>query len=275
MGNIPVSGGGGGAAVWGSITGTLSNQTDLNSALALKAPLASPALTGSPTAPTKSAFDNSTHLATTAYVDGQVLGIQEQPFLVFEGIPYVPLLSVTAPPTTGWTWVNQGASTVTSTGQATPALDFDFQPNLGNDQVRAYMRSIPGSSGAPYTVSIGMLSIAHAIGMVISDGTKYIFVWQNGQGTLLAYTFNTATSVNTNYFSDFKLLGQSALGFYLRFTSDGTTRRVLVGDGRNWNEINEQPAGTFLTETQFGIALETNQTFHGKATLIHVDSSNP
>ena len=34
-----------------------------------KAPLASPALTGNPTAPTQSAGDNSTKLATTAYVD--------------------------------------------------------------------------------------------------------------------------------------------------------------------------------------------------------------
>tara|TARA_Y100000310_G_scaffold318634_1_gene372963 strand:- start:378 stop:2195 length:1818 start_codon:yes stop_codon:yes gene_type:complete len=35
----------------------------------LKAPLASPALTGNPTAPTQSAGNNSTRLATTAYVD--------------------------------------------------------------------------------------------------------------------------------------------------------------------------------------------------------------
>jgi hypothetical protein len=36
---------------------------------ALKAPLASPALTGTPTAPTQTAGDNSTKLATTAYAD--------------------------------------------------------------------------------------------------------------------------------------------------------------------------------------------------------------
>ena len=40
--------------------------------LALKAPLASPALTGTPTAPTASPGDNSTKLATTAYVDAAV-----------------------------------------------------------------------------------------------------------------------------------------------------------------------------------------------------------
>jgi hypothetical protein len=41
-----------------------------SSALSTYAPLASPALTGNPTAPTQTAGDNSTKIATTAYVDG-------------------------------------------------------------------------------------------------------------------------------------------------------------------------------------------------------------
>ena len=48
---------------------------DLETQLALKAPLSSPAFTGTPIAPTQTAQDNSTKLATTAYVDGKkVLG---------------------------------------------------------------------------------------------------------------------------------------------------------------------------------------------------------
>lgn len=47
--------------------------TTMTNALALKAPLASPALTGNPTAPTQSAGDNSTKVATTAYADAKVL----------------------------------------------------------------------------------------------------------------------------------------------------------------------------------------------------------
>lgn len=43
----------------------------INSNFLLAAPLASPALTGTPTAPTPSANDNSTKLATTAYVDSK------------------------------------------------------------------------------------------------------------------------------------------------------------------------------------------------------------
>lgn len=43
-------------------------------ALALKAPLASPALTGTPTAPTAAAGTNTTQIATTAFVQGEISG---------------------------------------------------------------------------------------------------------------------------------------------------------------------------------------------------------
>lgn len=62
----------GGASAWGAITGTLSDQTDLSTALGLKAPLASPALTGTPTAPTASGGTNTTQIATTAFVSSAV-----------------------------------------------------------------------------------------------------------------------------------------------------------------------------------------------------------
>ena len=46
---------------------------DLEDQLALKAPLSSPAFTGTPTAPTQTAGNNSTRIATTAYVDGKMV----------------------------------------------------------------------------------------------------------------------------------------------------------------------------------------------------------
>ena len=49
----------------------------LTTALGLKAPLASPALTGTPTAPTAAAGTNTTQLATTAFVTGAVAGKQD------------------------------------------------------------------------------------------------------------------------------------------------------------------------------------------------------
>jgi hypothetical protein len=60
-----------GGGTWGSITGTLSSQTDLQSALDAKAPLASPTFTGDPKAPTPATGDNDTSIATTAFVKAQ------------------------------------------------------------------------------------------------------------------------------------------------------------------------------------------------------------
>lgn len=65
---INSSGGGGGGGTWGTITGTLSAQIDLQASLDLKANLASAALTGTPSAPTAAGGTNTTQLANTAFV---------------------------------------------------------------------------------------------------------------------------------------------------------------------------------------------------------------
>ena len=52
-------------------------KTESDTALALKAPLASPALTGTPTAPTASVGTNTTQVATTAYVVAEINKIEE------------------------------------------------------------------------------------------------------------------------------------------------------------------------------------------------------
>jgi hypothetical protein len=58
-----------GSSSWGGITGLLSSQTDLQNALNLKAPLASPAFTGAPTAPTATPGTGGAQIASQAYAD--------------------------------------------------------------------------------------------------------------------------------------------------------------------------------------------------------------
>ncbi len=65
----------GGASDWGDIGGTLSNQTDLQAALDLKAALASPTFTGTPAAPTATAGTNTTQIATTAFVAAAIAAL--------------------------------------------------------------------------------------------------------------------------------------------------------------------------------------------------------
>jgi hypothetical protein len=62
----------------------------VDTADALKAPLASPALTGSPTAPTQSAGDNSTKIATTAYADTGLALKANLASPTFTGTPAAP-----------------------------------------------------------------------------------------------------------------------------------------------------------------------------------------
>lgn len=69
--NPIASGGVSGDVVTASGTTTVQDSGTLLSALA---PLAGPAFTGNPTAPTQAGSDNSTRLATTAYVQGAVAG---------------------------------------------------------------------------------------------------------------------------------------------------------------------------------------------------------
>ena len=63
-----------GAALMFNATKTADDVEALTSALAVKAPLASPALTGTPTAPTAAGGTNTTQVATTAFVTSAVGG---------------------------------------------------------------------------------------------------------------------------------------------------------------------------------------------------------
>lgn len=70
-------------SMWGELAGNIEDQTDLNTLLTglrtdvdVKAPLASPALTGTPTAPTAVDDTNTTQIATTAFVKNAITNLQ-------------------------------------------------------------------------------------------------------------------------------------------------------------------------------------------------------
>ena len=73
---IAIGGSGGGGGGISSIAGLTASTISLSDLVgAGVAPLASPALTGNPTAPTQSSSDNSTRVATTAYVTSAVSAV--------------------------------------------------------------------------------------------------------------------------------------------------------------------------------------------------------
>jgi hypothetical protein len=93
----------------GSITinlsgGAYATLDTMNAALALKAPIASPALTGTPTAPTAAAGTNTTQIATTAFVQTGLAGKQNT--LTFDA---TPTSGSTNPVTSGGVYAKIGA----------------------------------------------------------------------------------------------------------------------------------------------------------------------
>ena len=93
---------------WGSILGILSNQTDLQDVLNSKASINNPSFTGTPIAPTADPGNNSTQIATTAFVQiiaggGSISG------LTSTRIPYASN-PTTLVDTANLTWNNTNAA---------------------------------------------------------------------------------------------------------------------------------------------------------------------
>lgn len=165
-----------GSAVWGGITGTLSAQIDLNTALGLKAPLASPAFSGVPTAPTPSPGTDSTQIATTEWVKDLDYAPLNSP--QFVGNPRGPTPSLSDNDTSlATTAYVKGQSYLTTTSAASL-----YQPLSG---MSAYLTT--ASAASIYQPLSGMsayLTISAAaatyqpIGSYItdapSDGTPYV-----------------------------------------------------------------------------------------------------
>ncbi len=94
----------GNATLWGTITGTLSDQTDLNAALNLKAPLLDPVFTGIPFSTTAALGTSTAQIATTSFV---ATGLALKANLASPSLTGVP----TAPTATPGTDTDQIATT--------------------------------------------------------------------------------------------------------------------------------------------------------------------
>lgn len=105
--------------------GDLGWATELNAAIASKADLASPALTGNPTAPTATAGDNDTSIATTAFVHGEIA--KQSEVLLFalsdEATAITTGTKVTARIPFNFTITEVRASVTTASSSGNPTVD--------------------------------------------------------------------------------------------------------------------------------------------------------
>lgn len=168
-----------------ALTGITESQvTNLTTDLAAKAPLASPTFTGTPTAPTASPSDNSTKIATTAYVDSAILGQNYKEASKYATTAALP--SVT---------YSNGSSGVgaTLTAVLAGALTIDGNnPSVG-DRVLVKNQSSSLQNGI-YTVTVAG-SVGVAFVLTRATDSNQSAEWHTGDSVFI--TAGTANSTTT------------------------------------------------------------------------------
>ena len=147
-------------ATWDAETPTIpqTSVTGLAAALALLAPLASPALTGSPTAPTQAAGDNTTKVATDAFVTTAVTN-------AVAGVnPAVAVAAATAAvlpnaPTYNNGAAGIGATLTTATTNTALVVDTSYTPVLG-DRILVKNQASAFQNGVYTVTQIAALGLA-------------------------------------------------------------------------------------------------------------------
>lgn len=196
----------------GFYNGTVFQITSIGGSLALKAPLASPALTGLPTAPTAAPLTNDTQLATTAYADAAVLvettraeaaeallAPKASPALT--GTPTAP----TAATGTSTTQLATTAFVVNEIASEVPVKTYAFVHFTvsGGTVTTVNSKNLTGisrSAAGTFAVTFGSTHLSNSPGHVqpMISGTSALIAWpQGGFTNAVATTCVFVTSANT------------------------------------------------------------------------------
>lgn len=137
-----------------TLTVAESQVTNLVTDLAAKAPLASPTFTGTPAAPTPSAADSTTKVATTAFVQGEITAKAPLASPTFTGTPAAPTAATATSTTQVATtaFVQQESAVIvanTQTANYTTVLS-DAGKCVEMDNAAARTITIPPNSSVAY-----------------------------------------------------------------------------------------------------------------------------
>jgi hypothetical protein len=215
-----------GGGVWGSITGTLSAQTDLQTALNLLAPLANAALTGNPTAPTQTALNNSTRLATTAYADAAVAVekafAQSASNLTSGVVPPTLLPLADVAPGTGITFKN--AASIQGTGAVSQTATIAITAAVGQTIVVVVSVASGYSFGSP--ADNGGNSYSMLLQKSVGTGTTLVFVCLNARtaATLVQISLGSASTYSA---AAAVYGGVKSVGALNNNTNSGTTAGTI------------------------------------------------
>ncbi|XEG74012.1 DUF2793 domain-containing protein [Pseudomonas sp. abacavir_1] len=191
---------------------------------------------------------------------GNVALLTDKNLLVFDSgaawLPWGPIAKLTKPPTSGWSWVNQGSSAIASS-------DFDQVLTGGaagsGANLVARVRSAPAT---PYTITVFVQALMaqkafQSYGLCFRNGTSgalHVFdVIASDLGlttvSIRSTKFNSATSFNADY-TTMKLPQKVN---WMRISDNGTSRICSISeDGVNWLAIHTIGRTDFITADQVG-----------------------
>lgn len=160
----------------------------------------------------------------------------------------------TEPPTTGWSWVNQGTASVDS---SSGVLRLSKTNSGTTTDVSAYVRSVPAT---PYTITVGLM-VNYPYKNFLSGG----LVWrQSSDGKLVTiefrdlgiqvFKFTNPTTYSASY--AYQVLPQYPM--WLQITDNGTNRIIRYSeDGFNFRQVHSVSRTDFLTANQVGITISS------------------
>ena len=241
------------STAWGAITGTLSAQTDLQTALDAKSPLASPTFTGVPAAPTATAGTNTTQLATTEFVttaDNLKANLASP---TFTGTPTLPTgtIATTQSPGNNTTalattaFVTAAVPAIATTAQALipTSTTVALSPDAGREMimypgyVQMYGGGNLGTSGTGAGATITFASQRwHALAgpnTSVAGYAAFVFDY-TFSGIGMAAMTRGVSALSRKWNSKIWASGRTILGQYAETTSGfngdaNTTARVMVG----------------------------------------------
>lgn len=222
-----------------------------------KAPLASPALTGTPTAPTASAGTNTTQIATTAFVTAAIAAIPGVDLSgyaklanpAFTGIPTAP----TAAAGTNTTQIATTAFVQTAMGGKAPTDHHSSTTTygLGDASNYGHLKLLDGT-GSTLGVNGGTAATPKAVADALTQAKSYTDQFRGGiSGETGNVTLSSSTSYTTITDSITLTAGRYVLFGHVRFDAAAAASR------RGCN-IYDETAGSQLADSLVQINVTTN-----------------
>ncbi len=242
-------------------TSSLVVAADITSATITGTQIASSiALAGSPTTTTQSPGDNSTKIATTAYVNAASGGSPGGSFSEIQyrgGSSTFGAMTNTAPvPTASWTKVNCATALCTVDDFAADMMGFKVDGHAGT----AWGAAIQSLGSAPYTViarmKIGVInnnSSSQVAGLCLYDGTK-LYSIANNYNAAAQVSVETRQTANVSSAGTAANTTASVTGDLVTFKiNDNSTNRIWsYWSNGTWVQLLSETTATFLTPNAVG-----------------------